>query len=80
MSKDEDAIEYTAEQLLETVLNIAASAVDAQFDDDTREALWVILDATAEAYGISVEREGDTQTPPKGFPFRITDISNDKDN
>jgi len=75
--------EFTPEQLLETVLNIAASAVEQQFDDDTREALWVILDACATAYEIEVHREFEDTQPPASFPFKITDATpprNDKDN
>jgi hypothetical protein len=72
--------EFTSEELLETVLNIAASAVDAQFDDDTREALWVVLDACAAAYGIESHKEFEKGVT---FPFKITDVTpprNDKDN
>lgn len=80
MNDDEENITYTPEELLETVLNIAASAVEQQFHDDTREALWAILDATAQAYGIEAHREfADTSTVPQGFPFRITDVTDSKD-
>ena len=71
--------EFTPEELLETVLNVAASAVEQQFDDDTREALWVILDACATAYGIEVHREFDDVKPPTHFPFKITDATPPRD-
>jgi hypothetical protein len=68
-------VEFTPEELLETVLNVAASAVEQQFDDDTREALWVVLDACATAYGIEVHREFEDTAPPTTFPFKITDAT-----
>lgn len=70
-----DSVEFTPEELLETVLNIAASAVEQQFDDNTREALWVVLDACATAYGIEAHRVFEDTTPPTSFPFSITDVS-----
>lgn len=75
MSNDND--DFTPEELLGTVLNIAAQAVDSQFHDETREALWVVLDACARAYDINIEYPGDTDAPPRNFPFKITDISQD---
>ena len=73
MTNDDD--EFTPEELLGTVLNIAASAVDQQFHDETREALWVVLDACARAYDIDIEIAASTDQPPKSFPFKITDIT-----
>lgn len=66
---------FTPEELLETVLNIAASAVEQQFDDDTREALWVVLDACANAYGIEAHRVFEDTHTPQSFPFKITDVT-----
>ena len=74
MSED-DTQEFTSQELLETVLNVAASAVEQQFDDDTREALWVVLDACATAYGIEVHREFEDIKAPLNFPFKITDVT-----
>lgn len=71
----EGTVSFTPEELLETVLNVAASAVEQQFDDDTRESLWMILDACAMAYGIESHREFDTTKPPVHFPFNITDVT-----
>jgi hypothetical protein len=73
---DEEHYEFTAEELLETVLNLAASTVEAQYDDTTRETLWVILDACAQVYGIEVVKDA----PPKHYPFRITDATPRKPN
>ena len=73
------SVEFTPEELLETVLNVAASAVEQQFDDETREALWVVLDACATAYGIEVHREFEDTQPPTTFPFRITDATPPRD-
>jgi len=76
MSDDDSPTDaFTPEELLETVLNIAASAVEQQFDDDTREALWVVLDACATAYGIEAHREFEDTNPPVSFPFKITDAT-----
>ena len=72
-------VEFTPEELLETVLNVAASAVEQQFDDETREALWVVLDACATAYGIEVHREFEDVHPPTTFPFKITDATPSRD-
>ena len=74
MSED-DTQEFTPEELLETVLNVAASAVEQQFDDDTREALWVVLDACADAYGIEAHRVFEGEPTSKTFPFKITDVT-----
>jgi len=74
MSED-DTQEFTSQELLETVLNVAASAVEQQFDDDTREALWVVLDACAAAYGIEAHRVFEGEPTLKTFPFKITDVT-----
>jgi len=74
-----DSVEFTPEELLETVLNVAASAVEQQFDDDTREALWVVLDACAAAYGIEAHRVFEDTAPPVSFPFKITDVTDSED-
>lgn len=79
MTGDDDVTAFTAQELLETVLNIAASAVEQQFDDDTREALWVILDACATAYGIESHREFEDTHPPIDLPFKITDVTPRRD-
>ena len=76
---DDDNTSFTAEELLETVLNLAEQTVSNQFDDDTRAALYAVLDATARAYGIEVHHEGDRLHPPQTYPFKITDVSKPTD-
>ena len=67
---------FTPIELLETVLNLAECTVNNQYDDDTRTALYAVLDACANAYGIEVHAG---RTPPRDFPFKITDISPPED-
>jgi len=73
---DSDDDVFSQMELLETVLNLAECTVSQQFDDETRTALYAVLDACAESFGVEIH---DSRTPPRDFPFKITDVTPPED-